>query len=142
MAIVAEAKPAAPGRRYAAIGWVLAGLAVALVLGYLLGVRSGSAPPAEPENDSVPSRSAKAPASRHASTDKTAEPSARPERSGRPKTEATTPLPAADGPRWAQMRTELDACGTFNLVCSEKVRWRYCKDYWGKVPECPQSSTN
>jgi len=36
------------------------------------------------------------------------------------------------------MRQELADCGSINFVCQGKVRWRYCPDHWGKVPECPK----
>jgi hypothetical protein len=26
------------------------------------------------------------------------------------------------------------------LTCKEKVRWKYCQGYWGKVPQCPQAT--
>lgn len=60
-----------------------------------------------------------------------------------PAAQARPPRTAAPaGPDWARMRREIDECGRFNLICQEKVRWRYCANHWGKVPECPQVSTD
>lgn len=55
------------------------------------------------------------------------------------------PAPAAKAAprpdRWAQMASEMTACGRGNffekLVCEQKVRINYCDGYWGKVPQCP-----
>jgi hypothetical protein len=53
---------------------------------------------------------------------------------------APVPQPAPESARWANMQEELKACGTFNLFCREKVRWKYCAGRWGTVPQCPPSS--
>ena len=57
--------------------------------------------------------------------------------------------PAAAPPvqdRWAQMAAEQQQCKTENLfnrvICDQKVRLRYCKDYWGTVPQCPGAVAN
>lgn len=52
------------------------------------------------------------------------------------------PAAAAPDKKWEKMREELAACGTFNIFCQAKVRWRHCKDNWGKVPDCPNNATN
>jgi hypothetical protein len=28
------------------------------------------------------------------------------------------------------------------VLCDQKVRLRYCKDYWGTVPQCPGAVAN
>ena len=54
-------------------------------------------------------------------------------------------LPKATAARapdsWARMRDELSRCTREDfitrVICDQRVRFRYCKDYWGKVAECP-----
>ena len=65
------------------------------------------------------------------------------------------PVPAADPApapapepkplsRWDRMAQENSACEAESffarLACKEKVRWKYCPGYWGKVPQCPQAT--
>jgi outer membrane biosynthesis protein TonB len=42
--------------------------------------------------------------------------------------------------RWGEMARELAVCeqkGALTKVfCVDRVRWRYCGDYWNKVPQC------
>jgi hypothetical protein len=52
---------------------------------------------------------------------------------------ATTAARAADP--WSRMREELSRCTREDfitrVICDQRVRFRYCKDFWGRVPECP-----
>jgi hypothetical protein len=59
---------------------------------------------------------------------------------------ATTPeaprtQPAVD--RWARMDEDLSHCTREDfiarVICGQRVRFRYCDGYWGKVPQCPAS---
>jgi hypothetical protein len=59
------------------------------------------------------------------------------------------PAPAAAAPvqdRWAQMAAEQQQCQKENLfnrvICDQRVRLRFCKDYWGTVPQCPGAVAN
>jgi hypothetical protein len=49
--------------------------------------------------------------------------------------------PAAD--RWTRMDDELSRCTREDfiarVVCGQRVRFRYCDGYWGKVDQCPAS---
>ena len=53
---------------------------------------------------------------------------------------APAPQPDPQTARFARMQDEMRACGTFNVFCQERVRWKYCSGYWGKVPQCPGGS--
>jgi hypothetical protein len=66
-----------------------------------------------------------------------------------PPAPAAEPAPApAPEPkpvsRWERMAQENSACEAESffarLACKEKVRWKYCPGYWGKVPQCPQGT--
>jgi hypothetical protein len=54
---------------------------------------------------------------------------------------AASPRTAAATDRWARMREELATCTREDfitrVVCGQRVRFRYCANYWGKLPECP-----
>jgi hypothetical protein len=41
--------------------------------------------------------------------------------------------PNAD--RWMRMRDDMYRCG-YEAYCQEDVRQRYCRGYWGRVPDC------
>ncbi|HLX27038.1 MAG TPA: hypothetical protein VKV24_00925 [Casimicrobiaceae bacterium] len=47
--------------------------------------------------------------------------------------------------RWARMDDELSRCTREDfiarVVCGQRVRFRYCSGYWGKVSQCPGSPT-
>ena len=75
-----------------------------------------------------------------------------PEASAPPRAPAIAPPPAkapavAVGPsaapvdRWAKMNDELSRCTRSDfiarVVCDQRVRFRYCAGYWGKVAQCP-----
>lgn len=115
-----------PRPGYRNIGLVLAGIALAGAIGYFFGAMLDNPPTADSDgtNATAPAKHKQA-------------------RAAGPKpasAEATTP---EGGDRnWGKMRAEMAACGKFNLFCQEKVRWHYCNGMWGKVPECPQSSSN
>lgn len=53
----------------------------------------------------------------------------------------TVAAPVSD--RWARMDHELSQCTREDfiarVVCGQRVRFRYCAGYWGKVPACPGS---
>ena len=66
-----------------------------------------------------------------------AEPAPTPER---PAAVAAAPkAPVVD--RWSQMSDELSRCTREDfisrVVCDQRVRFRYCNGYWGKVAQCP-----
>lgn len=52
---------------------------------------------------------------------------------------APASVPVAD--RWHRMNDELSRCTREDfitrVVCGQRVRFRYCDGYWGKVPACP-----
>jgi hypothetical protein len=60
----------------------------------------------------------------------------------KPETRVVQAPPAAD--RWSEMARELAACEEKNALgkvfCVDRVRWRYCPDYWNKVPQCTVTS--
>ena len=45
--------------------------------------------------------------------------------------------------RWAKMNDELSRCTREDfitrVICGQRVRFRYCEGYWGKVDACPAS---
>ena len=52
------------------------------------------------------------------------------------------PRDLADNARWRHMRDEVAACaGQAYLVdavlCDQRVRLRYCDEWWGRASECP-----
>jgi hypothetical protein len=54
---------------------------------------------------------------------------------------APAAVPVAD--RWHRMNDELSRCTRQDfiarVVCGQRVRFRYCDGYWGKVPACPSN---
>jgi len=146
--------PAAPRRLNGTIvGLIVAGLLAAAAAGYFLGARSAGTPapvaalpptpataPARPAATAAEAASPAAPAA--------AEPTASPASkaghvdAAKPAAQPPSPAAAAEDDRWTRMRAELAACSKANLVCRERVRWRYCKHLWGKVPDCPQAGAN
>jgi hypothetical protein len=52
-----------------------------------------------------------------------------------------TPAPVVD--RWTRMSDELSRCTREDfiarVICDQRVRFRYCPGYWGKVAQCPGS---
>lgn len=121
----AETAESQPRRGYRTIGLALAGIAAAGTIGYFLGTWLDNPPSTDPagtNGTATKHKQARAAGPRPASD------------------EATTP--EAGDRNWTKMRAEMAACGKFNIFCQEKVRWRYCNGMWGKVPDCPQSSSN
>jgi hypothetical protein len=45
--------------------------------------------------------------------------------------------------RWTRMNEEMSRCTREDfitrVICSQRVRFRYCEGYWGKVEQCPAS---
>ncbi len=81
-----------------------------------------------------------------------------PDKGPEPPGAALAPAPAASAPAvvaaapksttaaratdpWSRMREELSRCTREDfisrVICDQRVRFRYCKDFWGRVPECP-----
>jgi hypothetical protein len=50
------------------------------------------------------------------------------------------PPPDPEVSRWSSMKQELEGCGGINIICRERVRWKYCSGHWGKVAACPSKS--
>jgi zinc-ribbon domain len=119
--------PVVPIRRYRQLGPVLGTLVVAVVIGYFLGIRATRGPASERAGAAAPA--------------KVATTTGKPSHTKAGESAAPTGLTVSDDRRWARMQAETAACGKFNIFCQEKVRWHYCKGYWGKVPECSQAST-
>lgn len=48
--------------------------------------------------------------------------------------------------RWTRMSEELSRCTREDfiarVICDQRVRFRYCSGYWGKVTQCPGNPTN
>jgi len=159
---VVPGQPAAPGTRsrlsVAIIGLMFVGLVAATSIGYFVGTHVNSAAPAasapvamlpEPVPAPPPAQAEPVPQSKAEPTAaepaQETEPEQKTQRKPVPKAkppEASAPPAAPAADQWARMRSELAACGKTNLICHEKVRWRYCKNMWGKVPECPQAGSN
>jgi zinc ribbon protein len=57
---------------------------------------------------------------------------------------ATPALAAPVSDRWTRMEHEMSQCTREDfiarVICSQRVRFRYCDGYWGKVAACPGSS--
>jgi S-DNA-T family DNA segregation ATPase FtsK/SpoIIIE len=55
------------------------------------------------------------------------------------RTAAPTAARAVD--RWQRLDDELSRCTREDfitrVICGQRVRFRYCDGYWGKVPQCP-----
>jgi hypothetical protein len=114
---------------YRHVGFALTGIVLAGVVGYLVGSRLDNRPAGEsvkPGAEAAARPAGKAVRTAHAET---------------PGAEGATSAPAAGEAHWAKMRAELADCSRFNIICQEKVRWRYCSGFWGKVAECPQASS-
>ena len=47
--------------------------------------------------------------------------------------------------RWQRLDNELSRCTREDfitrVICGQRVRFRYCDGYWGKVPQCPGNTT-
>jgi hypothetical protein len=99
---------------------------------------------------SLPAKPAPRPVHRRAAPEK-AQPAAQP-----PAVQAPAPppvrapevaaAPPASAPvvdRWTRMADELSRCTREDfiarVICDQRVRFRYCGNYWGKVPQCPGS---
>jgi hypothetical protein len=94
-------------------------------------------------------RAARRPAPEHEPPKAAATPSPAPTAPATASAPAAPPVVVAAAPKskaastdpWARMREELATCTREDfitrVVCSQRVRFRYCGDYWGKVPECP-----
>jgi hypothetical protein len=56
---------------------------------------------------------------------------------------ATVPSVSPVNDRWAKMNDELSRCTREDfitrVICGQRVRFRYCEGYWGKVDACPAS---
>jgi hypothetical protein len=62
---------------------------------------------------------------------------------------AAPPAPAAQSApphvadRWQRMEDEMSHCTREDfisrVICGQRVRFKYCDGYWGKVPQCPAS---
>ncbi len=96
----------------------------------------------------LPARPAPRTTTRHAGPEKSAESPAATQPSASPPPPAPAVVaaaPKASAARaadpWARVRDELSRCTREDfiarVICDQRVRFRYCKDYWGKVPECP-----
>ncbi|MHB8494222.1 MAG: hypothetical protein ACYC9Z_08090 [Casimicrobiaceae bacterium] len=61
----------------------------------------------------------------------------------KPEASAAKSVPAAVPDRWARMDQDLAKCTREDfinrVICAERVKFRYCGNYWGKVPQCPGS---
>ena len=58
-----------------------------------------------------------------------------------PETRSAPVAKAATQPdRWSEMAREVTACeekgAVAQVFCVDRVRWKYCSDYWNKVPQC------
>lgn len=55
----------------------------------------------------------------------------------------TAPAPAPMPDRWARMEEDMAKCTREDfinrVICAQRVKFRYCGGYWGKVPQCPGS---
>lgn len=120
------------------------------------GVVAPAAQPAPPvEIKALPARPAHAAPSRRAAVDKRTPPPApapaprAPEPASAPARAAAPSAPAAATPlvpdRWARMKDDLSRCTREDfiarVICDQRVRWRYCDGYWGKVVQCPANPT-
>jgi hypothetical protein len=116
------------------------------------GVGATAAPTQPIEIRSLPAKPAPRPAHRRAASEK-AQPAPQ-----SPPAEAPAPppvrapevaaAPAASVPvvdRWTRMTDELSRCTREDfiarVICGQRVRFRYCEGYWGKVEACPASPT-
>jgi hypothetical protein len=60
-----------------------------------------------------------------------------------PPNRAATPVAGGVVDHWRRMDDELSQCTRADfisrVVCGQRVRFRYCQGYWGKVAQCPAS---
>ncbi|MGE5171230.1 MAG: hypothetical protein ACM3JC_12780 [Rudaea sp.] len=60
-----------------------------------------------------------------------------------PAAAAAQPAPSRVADRWQRMEDEMSRCTREDfitrVICGQRVRFRYCDGYWGKVPQCPGS---
>lgn len=113
------------------------------------GAASGSA--TQPiEIRPLPAKPAARPAHRRAATEKAQPPTQPPPmqapapppvRAPEVAVAPQAPAPAVD--RWTRMADEQSRCTREDfiarVICDQRVRFRYCGNYWGKVPQCPGS---
>ena len=68
---------------------------------------------------------------------------AKPAATAKPEVPAAKATPATPPDRWARMEADLAKCTREDfinrVICAQRVKFRYCGDYWGKVPQCPGS---
>lgn len=61
----------------------------------------------------------------------------------KPRASAANSAPAGMPDRWARMDEDLAKCTREDfisrVICAERVKFRYCGNDWGKVPQCPGS---
>ena len=110
----------------------------------------GAVTPSQPiEIRPLPAKPAPRPAHRRAAPEKTQQaarqpvaeaPATTPERAAEVATAPTAaPPPVVD--RWTRMTDELSRCTREDfiarVICDQRVRFRYCNGYWGRVPQCP-----
>ncbi len=61
----------------------------------------------------------------------------------KPEASAARSAPPGVPDRWARMDQDLAKCTREDfinrVICAERVKFRYCGNYWGKVPQCPGS---
>jgi len=52
-------------------------------------------------------------------------------------------VPALANDHWSRMEEDMAKCTREDfinrVICAQRVKFRYCGDYWGKVPQCPGS---
>lgn len=57
--------------------------------------------------------------------------------------QAPIPAPASANDHWARMEEDMAKCTREDfisrVICAQRVKFRYCPGYWGKVPQCPGS---
>lgn len=98
---------------------------------------------------SLPAKPAPRPAHRRAAPEKVQPATQAPPAEGsapppvRPAEVAAAPPPQPVVDRWTRMADELSRCTREDfitrVICDQRVRFRYCGNYWGKVPQCPGS---
>ena len=58
---------------------------------------------------------------------------------------ATEPAQQRLADRWKRLDDDLSRCTREDfiarVICGQRVRFRYCDGYWGKVPQCPGNPT-
>jgi hypothetical protein len=70
---------------------------------------------------------------------------ASPETAPAARTHAAAPATPRAVDRWQRLDDELSQCTREDfikrVICGQRVRFRYCDGYWGKVPQCPGNPT-